>query len=224
MRTSHPARRVADPPTPQRTRPFSSPQPTHTHAGRAKFCTQSRSPTRPPFIEAAGRPRRCATSTSRGLQRDRPSSRLGAGDAVGAVASGRGLQRDRPSSRRHCALKPTETGPSRSPTRPPFIEAGPPRTRAGFSSRRGLQRDRPSSRREGKVRREVCAQGRGLQRDRPSSRHRYRAVAPRRHRSRSPTRPSFIEAWSRTATTSHTSVAVSNETALHRGRARARSR
>lgn len=37
MRTSHPARRVADLPTQQRTRPFSLPQPTHIHAGRAVF-------------------------------------------------------------------------------------------------------------------------------------------------------------------------------------------
>src|SRR6266511_832111 len=248
----------------QRDRPSSRP----AHGRPRGQVGRSRSPTRPPFIEARRSRRRPGTRRGRGLQRDRPSSRpVRAGHRAGAglqvavsnetalhrgniardvrdLETGRGLQRDRPSSRPHDrgggdgqdagrglqrdrpssrlgqARQAGEEPWSRSPTRPPFIEAWPRSSTPAAPTRRGLQRDRPSSRHASTCYRPARRTGRGLQRDRPSSRrvqwvalflvrlvavsnetalHRGRRVVPGRQ---------------------HTGeVAVSNETALHRGSA-----
>src|SRR6266540_2847755 len=154
----------------------------------------------------------------RGLQRDRPSSRHVEVGGVRvpvevAVSNETALHRGRGPSAIPAQLVPvavsnetalhrglfvpgTEPVPgykSRSPTRPPFIEATSPATCATW---RPVAVSNETALHRGPVKRgkRAKSRGRGLQRDRPSSRpgrgHRH----PRRRR-----------------------VAVSNETALHRG-------
>src|SRR6266540_2847753 len=227
--------------------------------------TGSRSPTRPPFIEAP-LPRSGATAAPVAVSNETVLHRGVEPYCNDFTHKRRGLQRDRPSSRHDVTMGRSEMGHgSRSPTRPPFIEACTrSTTRAGWtvavsnetalhrgtskSEASGYQwksrsptrppfieaeahpRYRPSSYRSRSPTRppfiEACscrapsrcrATSRGLQRDRPSSRqHRPRRARPG-DRSRSPTRPPFIEAPSSAASGRRAVVAVSNETALHRG-------
>src|SRR6266508_1703973 len=204
--------------------------------------TGSRSPTRPPFIEAP-LPRSGATAAPvavsnetvlhrgvepycndfthkrRGLQRDRPSSRPGQGPlqvVLGRVAvsnetalhrgttsrwdvakwfTGRGLQRDRPSSRH------VDAGAVRLPVE------------VAVSNETALHRGRgPSA---------IPAQLVPVAVSNETALHRGLFVPGTEpvpgYKSRSPTRPPFIEATSPATCATWRPVAVSNETALHRG-------
>src|SRR6266540_2838275 len=229
--------------------------------------TGSRSPTRPPFIEAP-LPRSGATAAPvavsnetvlhrgvepycndfthkrRGLQRDRPSSRPGQGPlqvVLGRVAvsnetalhrgttsrwdvakwdTGRGLQRDRPSSRPVRAGHRAGAGLQVAVSNETALHRGNiARDVRDLETGRGLQRDRPSSRPHDRGGGAGQDAGRGLQRDRPSSRHASTCYRPARRTGRGlqRDRPSSRRVqW--VALFLVRLVAVSNETALHRGR------
>src|SRR6266511_1017593 len=155
--------------------------------------TGSRSPTRPPFIEAP-LPRSGATAAPVAVSNETVLHRGVEPYCNDFTHKRRGLQRDRPSSR-----------PGQGPLQ---VVLG----RVAVSNETALHRGTTS-------RWDVAKwdTGRGLQRDRPSSRPAHGRPRGQVGRSRSPTRPPFIEAHRRPPTRPAVRVAVSNETALHRG-------
>src|SRR6266508_4398364 len=180
--------------------------------------TGSRSPTRPPFIEAP-LPRSGATAAPVAVSNETVLHRGVEPYCNDFTHKRRGLQRDRPSSRHDVTMGRSEMGHgSRSPTRPPFIEACTrSTTRAGWtvavSNETALHRGRgPSA---------IPAQLVPVAVSNETALHRGLFVPGTEpvpgYKSRSPTRPPFIEATSPATCATRMLVAVSNETALHRG-------